>query len=91
VEQPLGTGFSQGQATATNEVEVAAQFLGFWKQFVDTFGLQNRKVYISGESYAGYYVPYIADAMFNASNTVYNNVQVSAVSAVIPPPTNSIF
>jgi len=54
---------------------VAAQFLGFWKQLVDTFGLQNRKIYITGESYAGYYVPYIMDAMFNANNTVYNNVQ----------------
>jgi carboxypeptidase D len=56
IEQPAGTGFSPQKSTppATNEVEVAAQFLGFWKNFVDTFGLQNRKVYISGESYAGY-------------------------------------
>ena len=56
VEQPAGTGFSQKKSTpsATNEIEVAAQFLGFWKNFMDTFGLQNRKVYISGESYAGY-------------------------------------
>lgn len=61
VEQPVGTGFSQGTPTATNELEVAAQFLGWFKNFVDTFGLHGRKVYIAGESYAGYYVPYIAD------------------------------
>lgn len=56
IEQPAGTGFSpkKGTPSATNEDEVAAQFVGFWKNFVDTFGLQNRKVYISGESYAGF-------------------------------------
>lgn len=55
IEQPAGTGFSPQKKTppATNEIEVAAQFLGFWENFVDTFGLHNRKVYISGESYAG--------------------------------------
>lgn len=61
VEQPVGTGFSQGTPTATNEAEVAAQFLGFFKNFVDTFAMEGFTVYITGESYAGYYVPYIAD------------------------------
>jgi carboxypeptidase D len=52
VEQPAGTGFSpkKGTPSATNEIEVAAQFLGFWKNFVDTFDLHHRKVYIAGES-----------------------------------------
>jgi carboxypeptidase D len=54
VEQPVGTGFTQGTPTATSEADVAAQFLGFWKNFVDTFSLQGRKVFITGESYAGY-------------------------------------
>ncbi|KAF7523247.1 hypothetical protein G7054_g11821 [Neopestalotiopsis clavispora] len=67
VEQPLGTGFTQGNASATTEEEVAQQFLGFWKNFVDTFDLHGRRVYITGESYAGMYVPYLADAMFSAA------------------------
>ncbi|KAI9657734.1 MAG: hypothetical protein M1821_002910 [Bathelium mastoideum] len=75
VEQPVGTGFTQGTPTATSEEQVAQQFLGFWKNFVDTFGLQGRKVYITGESYAGYYVPYIADAMLNTNDTTYHNVK----------------
>ena len=74
VEQPVGTGFSQGDPTATSEADVAAQFLGFFKNFVDTFGLHNRKVFITGESYAGYYVPYIADAMLNTNDTTYYGV-----------------
>jgi carboxypeptidase D len=65
VEQPVGTGFSQGVPTATSEEEAAAQFLGFWKNFIKTFELEGRKVYIAGESYAGKYVPYIANAMLN--------------------------
>jgi carboxypeptidase D len=48
----VGTGFSQGTPTAKSEEDVAAQFLGFWKNFVDTFGMQGYKVYIAGESYA---------------------------------------
>lgn len=75
VEQPVGTGFSQGTPTATNEEEVAAQFLGFFKNFVDTFGLYNKKIYITGESYAGYYVSYIADAMLNTNDTTYYDVE----------------
>jgi hypothetical protein len=50
IEQPVGTGFSQGTANITSETELAAQFLPFWKNFVDLFDLQNRKVYITGVS-----------------------------------------
>ncbi|KAL8821330.1 MAG: hypothetical protein Q9191_007327, partial [Dirinaria sp. TL-2023a] len=74
VEQPVGTGFSQGTPDATSEADVAREFLGFFKNFVDLFGLHNRKVFIAGESYAGYYVPYIADAMLNTNDTTYYGV-----------------
>nr|POF01230.1 putative serine carboxypeptidase [Quercus suber] len=76
VEQPAGTGFSKkhGTPSATDELEVAEQFLGFWKNFVDTFELHGRKVYVTGESYAGAYVPYIADAMHNKTDDTYYNV-----------------
>ena len=75
VEQPVGTGFSQGTPSATSETDVAAQFLGFFKNFIDTFGLQGRKIYITGESYAGYYVPYIADAMLNSRDKAHFDVK----------------
>ena len=71
----VGTGFSQGKPSAKDEHDVAEQFLGFFKNFLDTFGLHNKKVYITGESYAGYYVPYIADAMFNKKDTKYYGVE----------------
>lgn len=52
VEQPINTGFSTGKVTATSEEDVARQFLGFFRNFVETFSMQGFKVYITGESYA---------------------------------------
>lgn len=75
VEQPVGTGFSQGVPDVKTEAEVAQEFMGFFKNFVDTFDLQNRKVYITGESYAGMYVPHIASAMLDTNDTTYFGVE----------------
>ncbi|KAK4670328.1 uncharacterized protein QC763_0041650 [Podospora pseudopauciseta] len=72
--RPVSTGFSTDVPTITNENELAAQFLGWWKNFVDTFGMQGYKVYISGESYAGMYCPYIANAMLNINDTAYHQL-----------------
>ncbi|EST07834.1 Peptidase S10, serine carboxypeptidase [Kalmanozyma brasiliensis GHG001] len=74
VEQPVGTGFSQGTPNITTEAELADQFKGFFRNFVDTFDLQNRSVYITGESYAGQYVPNIASSMLDEENKEYFNV-----------------
>ena len=77
VEQPIGTGFSQGEANAVTEEDVADQFLGFFQNFVDVFSLQNRTIYLAGESYAGMYIPYIADAMFRAENSTYYGLEAT--------------
>lgn len=75
IDQPIGSGFSRGTVTARNEVDVAAQFLAFWRNFVDTFALQGYKVYITGSSYSGMYCPYIASAMLDANETQYFDVR----------------
>lgn len=75
IDQPLGTGYSVGTPTIHNELELAEQFKGFWKNFVDTFNLKRRKVYFSGESYAGMYVPYIANSFLLANDTDYFNLK----------------
>jgi carboxypeptidase D len=74
IDQPIGSGFSQGTVTATDENDVAQQFMGFWKNFVDTFSMQGYKVYITGSSYSGMYSPYIASAMLDANDKTYFNV-----------------
>jgi carboxypeptidase C (cathepsin A) len=52
-----GTGFSPAAKGAVkklhNEKQVAEDFMGFWKNFMETFDLTGRDVYLTGESYAG--------------------------------------
>ncbi|KAK1237372.1 hypothetical protein MKX08_002997 [Trichoderma sp. CBMAI-0020] len=75
IDQPVGTGFSKGNASITDEDGLAEQFKGFWRNFVDTFGMHGWKVYIAGESYAGFYGPYIASGFIDAKDTEYFDVQ----------------
>lgn len=75
VEQPVGVGFSQGPVTITNEDELSEQFLGFWKNFIDTFSMQGYKIYMTAESYGGVYGPYISSHMLDADDTKYYDLQ----------------
>lgn len=75
VEQPVGTGYTQGNPTATNQVETAQDFIHFFKNFQQTFGIKNYKIYVTGESYAGRYIPYISSAMLNANDAEYYNLK----------------
>ena len=75
IDQPVSTGFSSGTINVTNEIDVAKQFMGFWKNFIDTFDMHGYKVYIVGESYAGQYIPYIASGMLDKKDTKYFNVK----------------
>ena len=80
VEQPIGVGYTQGTPDITNEVQLAQQLKGFWRSFVDAFEIQDYKVYLTGESYGGYYVPYIADAFVRANDTKYFNLKGVAIN-----------
>jgi len=76
IEQPVGTGFSQGTPTARNENDVAEQLVGFMQQFLEIFSeLKGKKFYITGESYAGMYVPYIANFIFENPGALDLNLQ----------------
>lgn len=74
VEQPIGTGFSIGTPKATTEEEIAQDFIKWFKNFQDIFGIKNYKIYVTGESYAGRYVPYISAAMLDAQDKTYYNL-----------------
>lgn len=80
VEQPVGVGYTQGEPNITNEIELGEQMLGFYKNFVNAFQVQGRKVYLTGESYGGFYVPYIADAFINANDSEYYNLAGIAIN-----------
>ncbi|KAJ3031392.1 UNVERIFIED_CONTAM: hypothetical protein HDU68_004472 [Siphonaria sp. JEL0065] len=62
VDQPVGAGFSlESIKTPTfNETNVAASFYTFMDNFLAVFPeTQKHSLYLTGESYAGMYIPYI--------------------------------
>jgi carboxypeptidase C (cathepsin A) len=48
VEQPIGTGYTVGKPTAKSEEDIARDFVGFFKNFQQTFGIKNFKIYVTG-------------------------------------------
>ncbi|PCH40983.1 KEX1 protein [Wolfiporia cocos MD-104 SS10] len=70
VDQPAGTGFSY---TSTNHYvhelsEAAGQFVVFLDNFYKVFPeYRNVDTYLGGESFAGQYIPYFADAILDSS------------------------
>jgi len=51
VEQPVGTGFSQGEPDIENEDDLAAELVGFFQQFLEVFTeLKGKNLYLTGES-----------------------------------------
>lgn len=65
VDQPVTVGFSEGKVTARSERDLARDFLSFLENWQDIFGVKNYRIFITGESYAGRYVPYISAAMLD--------------------------
>ncbi|KAJ3927234.1 MAG: Alpha/Beta hydrolase protein [Lentinula lateritia] len=73
VDQPAGTGFSY---TSSNDFvhtlqQGAEQWLEFLRNFYKVFPEYKRMdTYLGGESYAGQYIPYYADALLNSDLSV---------------------
>ncbi|GAA5912118.1 hypothetical protein JCM6882_003058 [Rhodosporidiobolus microsporus] len=70
IDQPVGTGYSYMATNAyTHELPEAAQHvIEFLVRFYQVFPeFVNHDTYIAGESYAGQYIPYIAQAILASS------------------------
>ncbi|EPS98740.1 hypothetical protein FOMPIDRAFT_1037314 [Fomitopsis schrenkii] len=70
VDQPAGAGFSYTSSDhfLHDLPEAATQLVEFLKNFYDVFPeYKNVDVYLTGESYAGQYIPYFADAILNST------------------------
>ena len=57
----------------------------FFKNFQDTFGIKNFKIHVTGESYAGRYVPYISAAFLDQNDTEYYDLKGALVYDVSLP------
>ncbi|EGG00649.1 putative carboxypeptidase cpdS precursor [Melampsora larici-populina 98AG31] len=65
IEQPVGTGYSQGIVEAHNQTDISRDLFGFFQQWLKVFPeMKDKTFYLSGESYAGLYVPYLADYIY---------------------------
>ncbi|KAK7685695.1 hypothetical protein QCA50_011039 [Cerrena zonata] len=75
IDQPVGVGFStvDSDGYVNDEDQMAADFFGFLANLVKVFpSLQTRPLHITGESYAGTYIPYIVKAYFGMTNPPVN-------------------
>jgi len=58
VDQPVGTGFSTAKNYVVNEEQVSHDMMIFLEKFMDKHhDIKNNSFFISGESYAGHYIP----------------------------------
>ena len=63
VEQPVGTGFSQGTPNIENEDQLAEQLVGFMQQFLDVFSeLKGKKLWLTGESVSVSFFIWVGDS-----------------------------
>lgn len=83
LDQPVGVGFSYGDSKVTNTDAAAEDVYIFLELFFERFPhLRNNSFHISGESYAGHYLPKIAheiavvhedDSSFKLSSVLIGN------------------
>jgi len=71
VDQPVGTGFSYADSPADyvrNEEQMADQLYGFLQQFLQMYPkYASLNFFITGESYAGHYIPAISHRIYQAN------------------------
>ncbi|KAF8141830.1 Alpha/Beta hydrolase protein [Boletus edulis] len=80
IDQPVGVGFSTADSKGYiyDEDQMAVDFMGFLENFVKVFpNLAERPLHLTGESYAGVYIPYITKAYFEMKNPPVNLARIA--------------
>lgn len=68
VDQPGGTGFSTTKNYDTELSQIAADFVTFLTEYFKVFPEdKDNAIFLAGESYAGQYIPFIADAILRSN------------------------
>ena len=71
VDQPVGTGFSSGSPLNTNMEELKVEFKNFLVELYKAFPyLSGKDVFMTGESYAGHYIPAFSDYLLDEGYNV---------------------
>ncbi|KAF9244678.1 alpha beta-hydrolase [Melanogaster broomeanus] len=80
IDQPVGAGFSTADSNGYifDEDQMATDFMGFLENLVKVFpSLARRPLHLTGESYAGMYIPYITKAYFEMENPPVNLARIA--------------
>ena len=83
IDQPIGTGFSDANPEDIPgfEKDVATQFEIFILKFYEKFpAFKNRDLYITGESYAGHYVPYVSEKVMSSTTCKDAGINLAGVA-----------
>lgn len=74
VDQPAGTGYSYSDEYDHDLDQITTEFLKFMEKYYELFpeDLDN-EIYFAGESYAGQYIPYIADGILRRNKNLAKN------------------
>lgn len=82
IDQPVGTGFSfsNKECYARNKTDVVRNLHSAIKQFFQLFPVfKKNNFYIAGESYAGHYIPYIADFIHKQNPSAKEKINLSGL------------
>ena len=75
VDQPFGVGYSHGlrDLWPETEVEAAEWFLEFFTKFLQAYPeFKSRDLYLTGDSYAGHYIPFFAKKLKDSADPAIN-------------------
>ncbi|KAI0718832.1 alpha/beta-hydrolase [Fomitopsis betulina] len=80
IDQPVGVGWATADADGWvyDEDQMASDFMGFLDNLVKVFpSLKTRPLHLTGESYAGTYIPYITKAYFGMADPPVNLAKIA--------------
>jgi serine carboxypeptidase-like clade I len=80
LESPVGVGFSKGLYDSYNDDQTANDNLDALLKFLSIFPeYKKNKFYITGESYAGNYIPYLARAVLNYNKQTSDKINLKGI------------
>lgn len=83
LDNPIGTGYSKGSIfnMPKNEEKVREQFGIFIEKFYQLYPeFKGRDLYITGESYAGHYIPFIADYLSKDNRFTDQGIKLAGIA-----------
>ena len=87
LDQPVGTGFSYGDSFLTSMQDGSDEFLTFLNEFYNIYPeLKENKFYLTGESYAGKYLPLFTHDILESNKNATFKIPLVSTMIIDPYP-----